>query len=113
MDRERINLCGQLAEVDQAMGFILAIIAGVALSFTATGLQRGALCAAIQGQAAAAPAVYPLRHAANSLVVGALGFFLGNCLAGFVSVLGGGVYFLLGWWKRRGALVGAQEVRHG
>ena len=28
MDRERINLCGQLAEVDQAMGFILAIIAG-------------------------------------------------------------------------------------
>lgn len=27
----------------------------------------------------AAPAVYPLRHAANSLVVGALGFFL--CLA--------------------------------
>lgn len=79
MDRERINLCGQLAEVDQAMGFILAIIAGVALSFTATGLQRGALCAAIQGQAAAAPAVYPLRHVANSLVVGALGFFL--CLA--------------------------------
>ena len=69
MDRERINLCGQLAEVDQAMGFILAIIAGVALSFTATGLQRGALCAAIQGQAAAAPAVYPLRHVANSLVV--------------------------------------------
>ena len=61
------------------MGFILAIIAGVALSFTATGLQRGALCAAIQGQAAAAPAVYPLRHVANSLVVGALGFFL--CLA--------------------------------
>ena len=36
-----------------------------------------------------------------------MGFFLGNCLAGFVSVLGGGVYFLLGWWKRRGALVGA------
>ena len=67
MDRERINLCGQLTEVDQAMGFILAIIAGVALSFTATGLQRGALCAAIQG------------HVANSLVVGALGFFL--CLA--------------------------------
>ena len=50
MDRERINLCGQLAEVDQAMGFILAIIAGVALSFTATGLQRGALCTAFKGR---------------------------------------------------------------
>lgn len=48
-----------------------------------------------------------------AMSMGALGFFLGNCLAGFVSVLGGGVYFLLGWWKRRGALVGAQEVRHG
>ena len=48
-----------------------------------------------------------------AMSMGELGFFLGNCLAGFVSVLGGGVYFLLGWWKRRGALVGAQEVRHG
>ncbi len=39
------------------------------------------------------------------LSMGALGFFLGNCLAGFVSVLGGGVYFLRGWWKRKGSLV--------
>lgn len=37
--------------------------------------------------------------------MGALGFYLGNCLAGFVSVIGGGLYFLAGWWKKRGALV--------
>ena len=27
------------------------------------------------------------------------------CLAGFVSVLGGGIYFLAGWWKKKGSLV--------
>ena len=37
--------------------------------------------------------------------MGALGFYLGNCLAGFVSVLGGGIYFLAGWWKKKGSLV--------
>ena len=37
--------------------------------------------------------------------MGALGFYLGNCLAGFVSVLGGGLYFLAGWWKKKGSLV--------
>lgn len=79
MDQERQELCSQLAQVDQAMGFILAIIAGVALSFTATSVQREAVCAALRGEEADTTAVYPLRHAANSLVVGALGFFL--CLA--------------------------------
>lgn len=44
-----------------------------------------------------------------TLSMGALGFFLGNCTAGFVSVLGGGVYFLMGWWKRKGALVQTRE----
>ena len=44
-----------------------------------------------------------------ALSMGALGFFLGNCLAGFVSVLGGGVYFLMGWWRRKGALVRTRE----
>ncbi len=47
-----------------------------------------------------------------TLSMGALGFFLGNCLAGFVSVLGGGVYFLLGWWKRKAPLA-AGEADHG
>ena len=37
--------------------------------------------------------------------MGALGFYLGNCLAGFVSVIGGGLYFLAGWWKKKDALV--------
>ena len=79
MDQERQKLCSQLAQADQAMGFILAILAGVALSFTATGIQRDAICAALRGEGADTWAVYPLRHTANSLVVGALGFFL--CLA--------------------------------
>ena len=37
--------------------------------------------------------------------MGVLGFYLGNCLAGYVSVLGGGLYFLAGWWKKKGTLV--------
>lgn len=36
--------------------------------------------------------------------MGALGFFLGNGLAGFVSVIGGGIYFLSGAWKKRAVL---------
>lgn len=44
-----------------------------------------------------------------TLGMGALGFFLGNCLAGFVSVLGGGVYFLLGLWKKRAPLMELKE----
>lgn len=79
MDRKRQELCSQLAQADQAMGFILAVLAGVALSFTATGIQRDAICAALRGEETDPWAVYPLRHTANSLVVGALGFFL--CLA--------------------------------
>ena len=48
-----------------------------------------------------------------AMSMGALGFFLGNCSAGFVSVLGGGLYFLMGWWKRKGSLVRPQEERRG
>lgn len=79
MDRERINLCEQLAEVDQAMGFILAIIArgGSVLHRDRTSARRSVR--RHSGSGGGRPAVYPLRHAANSLVVGALGFFL--CLA--------------------------------
>lgn len=45
--------------------------------------------------------------------MGAFGFFLGNCLASFISVLGGGVYFLLGMWKKRAPLIAAGGEAHG
>ena len=45
--------------------------------------------------------------------MGALGFFLGNCLAGYVSVLGGGAFFLLGMWKRRAPLAALSGEEHG
>ncbi len=48
------------------------------------------------GPAGPVPALR-LRH-----VHGGPGLLLGNCSAGFVSVLGGGLYFLMGWWKRKG-----------
>ncbi len=38
------------------------------------------------------------------LEMGAVGFYLGNCLAGFVSVIWGGWYFLSGRWKKRKVL---------
>ena len=44
-----------------------------------------------------------------ALNMGALGFVLGNCLAGFVSVIGGGAYFLSGAWKKRAPMVSAGE----
>jgi putative MATE family efflux protein len=47
-----------------------------------------------------------------SLGMGALGFFLGNSLAGFVSVIGGMAYFLSGRWRKRTALIdGPAEQR--
>lgn len=76
---EREELCEQLKTADQSVWFIVLIIAGVFLSLRATVIQRDALCAAIEGEAPDTAEVYPLRHTANSLVVGALGFFL--CLA--------------------------------
>lgn len=76
---EQDALCGQLSTVDESIRFLIVIIAGVFLSFKAVNLQRDALCAAILGETPDTSGVYPLRHTANALVVGALGFFL--CLA--------------------------------
>lgn len=76
---EQDALCEQLSTVDESIYFIVLIIAGVLLSFKATNIQRDALCDTILGEAPDVSGVYPLRHTANSLVVGALGFFL--CLA--------------------------------
>jgi len=76
---DRQTLLEQLSTVDQSIWFIVAIVAGVFLSLKATASQGDALCAALAGRTENTPQVYPLRHTANSLVIGALGFFL--CLA--------------------------------
>lgn len=76
---ERDGLCQQLSTIDQSLHFLILIIAGVLLSFKAATVQRDALCAQLCGEEGDTSAVYPLRHTANSLIVGALGFFL--CLA--------------------------------
>ena len=69
----------QLCTVEGSIRFLVLIVVGVLLSFKATTVQREALCAELCGEEADTSAVYPLRHTANSLIVGALGFFL--CLA--------------------------------
>lgn len=73
---ERETLCEQLSTVDQAIGFIVLLIAATLLSLKATSIQRDALCDVIQGETPNTSEVLPLRHTANALVVGALGFFL-------------------------------------
>ena len=73
MDREERALWEQLGEAEEAMGFLLALLAGTGLSFAAAGVQRDALAAALRGEQGDAGAAIPLRGAANSLVVGALG----------------------------------------
>lgn len=73
---EQETLCGQLSTVDQSLCFIVLLVAATLLSLRATGIQRDALCDVIQGETPDTSEVYPLRHTANALVVGALGFFL-------------------------------------
>lgn len=79
MDMEQKELCGQLCETEAALRYLVVIIAGILLSFRATLIQRDALVCALCGAEADTSEVYPIRHTANSLIVGALGFFL--CLA--------------------------------
>lgn len=76
---EQEQLCEQLAITDESLRFLIVIIAGVLLSFGATVIQRDALVAELCGNEPDTSAVYPIRHTANSLIVGALGYFL--CLA--------------------------------
>lgn len=76
------TLCRQLGTVDSSIFFLLLIILATLLSFWSILIQRGQLVCTIEGNpeaAAAAPPVYPIRHAASALIVGSLGFFL--CLA--------------------------------
>ena len=81
-EEQKEELCRQLGVIDSSLFFQVLIILGILLSFWSVTIQRRQLCLTIQGEteeAAAAPDVYPIKHAASSLIVGALGFFL--CLA--------------------------------
>lgn len=81
-EAQKKELCRQLGITDSSIFFLILIILGILLSFWSVKIQRRQLCLTIQGEteeAAAAPDVYPIKHAASSLIVGALGFFL--CLA--------------------------------
>lgn len=76
------TLCQQLKSMDTAIVFLVFTILGILLSFWSTQIQREQLVCTIEGDteaAQAAPPVYPIRHAASALFVGATGYFL--CLA--------------------------------
>ena len=76
---EEATLREQLGTAEESLRYLGLIVVGVLLSFRATVLQRDALAEQLCGGEGDTSAVYPLRHTANSLIVGALGFFL--CLA--------------------------------
>ena len=81
-EEQKKTLCAQLGVVDDSLFFLLLIIAATLLSFWSVSLQRKGLCLTIQGETETAgqlPPIYPIRHKASAIIVGALGFFL--CLA--------------------------------
>lgn len=76
------RLCSQLGVTDTSLGFLLLIIAATLLSLWSVVIQRKGLYLTILGQTEAVetlPPVYPIKHKASAIIVGALGFFL--CLA--------------------------------
>ncbi len=78
MDEAKKKLCQQLGIVDDSLGFLLLIIGATLLSYWAVVIQRRGLCLTIQGkteEAGRLPDVYPLRHKASAIIVGALGFW--------------------------------------
>ena len=77
VDEAKKKLCQQLGIVDDSLGFLLLIIGATLLSYWAVVIQRRGLCLTIQGkteEAGRLPDVYPLRHKASAIIVGALGF---------------------------------------
>ena len=76
-------LAGEARTLNDSLGYILAVIGSVLLSFGATALQRDGVCLALAGDSAGARAaqdrVRRLRLLAGAILIGALGYFL--CLA--------------------------------
>lgn len=86
--RDRQALEGQLAAVEESLGFLVLLILSILLSFSGVLLQRRQLACAVAGEAEAAAAVpdpYPLRCGASALVVGCLGYFFAQALEGWRS----------------------------
>lgn len=82
-EMEEDVLAGEVRTLDDSLGYILAVIGSVLLSFGATALQRDGVCLALAGDSAGARAaqdrVRRLRLLAGAILIGALGYFL--CLA--------------------------------
>lgn len=89
---DRRALAGQLAAVEESLGFLVLLLGSLLLSFSALQLQRRQLACAAAGEeeaAAAVPDPYPLRCGASALVVGALGYFFAQALEGWQSTQAG------------------------
>ena len=76
-------LAWEARTLDDSLGYILAVIGSVLLSYRATALQRDGVCLALAGDDAGAQdaqeQVRRLRLLAGAVLIGALGYFL--CLA--------------------------------
>lgn len=73
------ELRGEVDSLNQSLGFLIAIIAGVLLSFRGLLVQRDGLCCQIEGGEPDLSCLYPIRHTVSALITGALAFFL--CLS--------------------------------
>ena len=76
-------LAGEARTLDDSLGYILAVIGSVLLSYKATALQRDGACLALAGDDTGAQdaqeRVRQLRLLSGAVLIGALGYFL--CLA--------------------------------
>lgn len=82
-EMEEAILAGEARTLDDSLGYILAVIGSVLLSYKATVLQRDGVCLDLAGEETAAGAaqaqVRRLRLLSGAILIGALGYFL--CLA--------------------------------
>lgn len=77
---EEALLAEDARTLEDSLGYILAVIASVLLSYSATVRQREGVCLALAGDETGAQAVQEevrrLRLLAGAILVGALGYFL-------------------------------------
>lgn len=82
-EMEEDILAGEARTLDDSLGYILAVIGSVLLSYKATALQRDGVCLALAGDEAGAQdaqaQVRRVRLLSGAVLIGALGYFL--CLA--------------------------------
>ena len=80
---EEDSLAGEARTLDDSLGYILAVIGSVLLSYRATALQRDGVYLALAGDDAGArdaqERVRRLRLLSGAVLIGTLGYFL--CLA--------------------------------